>query len=60
MGTKHFTGLFTMPICIFGMGGIGGHCVAKLTADGHEISAVARGAHSEHSFRVKEAYIEKE
>lgn len=36
-----------MKICIFGMGAIGGHYAAKLTAAGHEVSAVARGANLE-------------
>ncbi len=36
-----------MRICIFGMGAIGGHYAAKLAADGHEVSAVARGANLE-------------
>jgi len=34
-----------MKICIFGAGAVGGHMAAKLAAQGHEISVVARGAH---------------
>jgi 2-dehydropantoate 2-reductase len=32
-----------MKICIFGMGAVGGHLGARLSAAGHEVSAVARG-----------------
>ncbi|MGH8689482.1 MAG: ketopantoate reductase family protein [Burkholderiales bacterium] len=34
-----------MRICIFGAGAVGGHIAAKLAADGHDVSVVARGAH---------------
>ena len=34
-----------MKICIFGAGAVGGHLAAKLAASGHDVSAVARGAH---------------
>jgi 2-dehydropantoate 2-reductase len=34
-----------MKICIFGAGAVGGHMAAKLAAQGHDISVVARGAH---------------
>jgi 2-dehydropantoate 2-reductase len=36
-----------MRICVFGAGAVGGHLAAKLAAAGHEVSAVARGAHLE-------------
>ena len=36
-----------MKICIFGAGAVGGHMAAKLAAQGHDISVVARGAHLE-------------
>jgi 2-dehydropantoate 2-reductase len=32
-----------MLICVFGLGAIGGHLAAQLAADGHQVSAVARG-----------------
>ena len=34
-----------MKICIFGAGAVGGHMAAKLAAQGHDISVVARGPH---------------
>ena len=34
-----------MKICVFGAGAVGGHLAAKLAASGHDVSAVARGAH---------------
>ena len=34
-----------MRICIFGAGAIGGYLAGKLALAGHEISAIARGAH---------------
>ena len=34
-----------MRICIFGAGAVGGHMAAKLAAQGHDISVIARGAH---------------
>jgi 2-dehydropantoate 2-reductase len=34
-----------MKICVFGAGAVGGHLAAKLAAQGHDISVVARGAH---------------
>lgn len=34
-----------MQICIFGAGGVGGLLAVRLAAGGHEVSAVARGAH---------------
>jgi len=36
-----------MRICIFGAGAVGGHMAAKLAAQGHDVSVVARGAHLE-------------
>ena len=33
-----------MRICVFGAGAIGGHLAAKLSAAGHDISVLARGA----------------
>ncbi|MGE5639812.1 MAG: ketopantoate reductase family protein [Clostridia bacterium] len=33
-----------MRICLYGAGAVGGHLAAKLSAAGHEVSAVARGA----------------
>jgi 2-dehydropantoate 2-reductase len=36
-----------MRICIFGAGAVGGHMAAKLAAQGHDMSVVARGAHLE-------------
>jgi len=36
-----------MRICIFGAGAVGGHMAAKLAAQGHGVSVVARGAHLE-------------
>jgi 2-dehydropantoate 2-reductase len=36
-----------MRICVFGAGAVGGHLAARLSAAGHEISAVARGANLE-------------
>jgi 2-dehydropantoate 2-reductase len=33
-----------MRICVFGAGAIGGHLAAKLSAAGHDVSVVARGA----------------
>ncbi|EDP64991.1 2-dehydropantoate 2-reductase [alpha proteobacterium BAL199] len=32
-----------MRVCVFGLGAIGGHIAARLAADGHQVSAVARG-----------------
>lgn len=34
-----------MKICIFGAGAVGGHVAAKLSAGGHDVSVIARGAH---------------
>jgi 2-dehydropantoate 2-reductase len=34
-----------MKICVFGAGAVGGHLAAKLSASGHDVSVVARGAH---------------
>jgi 2-dehydropantoate 2-reductase len=34
-----------MKICIFGAGAIGGYLAAKLSLAGHEVCAIARGAH---------------
>jgi 2-dehydropantoate 2-reductase len=34
-----------MKICVFGAGAIGGYLAAKLSMAGHEVCAVARGAH---------------
>lgn len=34
-----------MRICVFGAGAVGGHFAAQLAAAGHEVSAIARGAH---------------
>jgi 2-dehydropantoate 2-reductase len=34
-------------ICVFGAGAVGGHFAAQLAASGHDVSAVARGAHLE-------------
>lgn len=34
-----------MKVCIYGAGAIGGHVAARLAANGHEVSVVARGAH---------------
>ena len=36
-----------MKICIFGAGAIGGYMAAKLSLTGHEVCAIARGAHLE-------------
>jgi 2-dehydropantoate 2-reductase len=36
-----------MKICVFGAGAVGGHVAAKLTAGGHDVSVIARGAHLE-------------
>jgi 2-dehydropantoate 2-reductase len=36
-----------MRICVFGAGAVGGHLAAKLAANGHEVSVIARGAHLE-------------
>jgi 2-dehydropantoate 2-reductase len=36
---------FTMKICIYGAGAIGGHLAARLHRAGAEVSVVARGAH---------------
>src|SRR5687767_5949285 len=36
-----------MRICVFGAGAVGGHLAAKLAANGHDVSVVARGAHLE-------------
>ena len=36
-----------MRICVFGAGAVGGHMAAKLAAQGHDVSVVARGAHLE-------------
>jgi 2-dehydropantoate 2-reductase len=36
-----------MRICVFGAGAVGGHIAARLSASGHEVSVVARGAHLE-------------
>ena len=36
-----------MRICVFGAGAVGGHLAAKLSASGHDVSVVARGAHLE-------------
>jgi 2-dehydropantoate 2-reductase len=36
-----------MKICIFGAGAIGGYMAAELSLAGHEVCAVARGAHLE-------------
>jgi 2-dehydropantoate 2-reductase len=36
-----------MKICVFGAGAVGGHIAAKLAAQGHDVSVVARGAHLE-------------
>jgi 2-dehydropantoate 2-reductase len=35
----------TMRICIFGAGAIGGYLAGKLALAGHEVCAIARGAH---------------
>jgi 2-dehydropantoate 2-reductase len=34
-----------MKICVFGAGAIGGYMAGKLALAGHEVSAIARGAH---------------
>jgi 2-dehydropantoate 2-reductase len=34
-------------ICVFGAGAVGGHLAAKLAANGHDVSVVARGPHLE-------------
>ena len=34
-----------MKICVFGAGAIGGYLAAKLSLAGHEVCAIARGAH---------------
>jgi 2-dehydropantoate 2-reductase len=34
-----------MKICVFGAGAVGGHVAAKLSAAGHDVSVIARGAH---------------
>ena len=34
-----------MKICVFGAGAIGGYLAVELALAGHEVSAVARGAH---------------
>jgi predicted dinucleotide-binding enzyme len=34
-----------MKICVFGAGAVGGHIAARLAAQGHDVSVVARGAH---------------
>jgi 2-dehydropantoate 2-reductase len=36
---------WTMRICIFGAGAIGGYLAGELALAGHEVSAIARGAH---------------
>lgn len=36
-----------MKICVFGAGAVGGHFAAQLAAAGHEVAAIARGAHLE-------------
>ena len=36
-----------MKICVFGAGAVGGHVAAKLAAQGHDVSVVARGVHLE-------------
>jgi 2-dehydropantoate 2-reductase len=36
-----------MRICVFGAGAVGGHLAAKLAANGHDVSVIARGAHLE-------------
>lgn len=36
-----------MKICVFGAGAVGGHLAAKLSARGHDVCVVARGAHLE-------------
>ena len=34
-----------MKICVFGAGAIGGYMAAELALAGHEVCAIARGAH---------------
>jgi 2-dehydropantoate 2-reductase len=36
-----------VKICVYGAGAVGGHFAAQLAAAGHEVSAIARGAHLE-------------